>query len=299
MYHARAVTDLTLFKPSQRATFAGSLRASWRRTGAFLCIGLDPLPARFPLHLRDSAVDLAVARFCTEIVDGTAHLACAFKPQVAHFAALGLEGLLADLIAHIHSKHPEVPVILDAKRGDIGSTAELYAREAFERFDADAVTVNPFLGPESVQPFLDYPGRGTLVLCRTSNPDSAWLQSEGQGADPVYLRIARQAVRWNALGREKGSVMLVAGATYPEELGAIRDAADEVGLLVPGVGAQGADLATVFHQGATTDGFGLAVNSSRGILYAGQGEDYVEVATATAEAMVAQMRALRHAANLA
>ncbi len=236
----------------------------------------------------------AVDAFCRGVIDATADRVCAFKPQIAHFAALGCESVLMDLIAHIHTRYPDVPVILDAKRGDIGSTAERYAIEAFERYDADAVTVNPWLGAEGLQPFLDYTDRGTIVLCRTSNADSAWLQTDPAGLDHPYLRIARASRDWNT----RGNVLLVAGATYPDELGAIRDAAgDDVGLLVPGVGAQGGDLAAVFRQGASTDGFGLVVNSSRAIIYAGSGEDFSEAARSAAEAVVSAMRDLRKAAN--
>jgi len=236
----------------------------------------------------------AVDQFCRGIVDATAASVCAFKPQIAHFAALGCESVLQDLIGYIHSRYPGVPVILDAKRGDIGSTADRYAIEAFERYDADAVTVNPWLGQEGLKPFLSYSDRGTIVLCRTSNADSAWLQTAGEGQEQPYLRIARAAKDWN----QNGNVLLVAGATYPDELGAIRQAAgDDVGLLVPGVGAQGGDLAAVFRQGASRDGFGLVVNSSRSVIYAGAGEDFAQAAALAAEGLVAEMRDLIRAAN--
>ena len=236
----------------------------------------------------------AVDEFCRAIIDATAESVCAFKPQIAHFAALGCETVLVDLISYVHATHPGVPVILDAKRGDIGSTAERYAIEAFERYDADAVTVNPWLGAEGLRPFLAYTDRGTIVLCRTSNADSDWLQNAPEGTNHPYLRIARAAKDWNSAG----NVLLVAGATYPEELGAIRAAAgDGVGLLVPGVGAQGGDLGAVFRQGASADGYGLVVNSSRAIIYAGNGEDFAEKARAATADVVAQMRDLRRAAN--
>ncbi len=294
--------------PSRRAPFGAALEAAWRRTDAFLCIGLDPLPDRLPEHLladpqaRPGSVELtrAVDQFCRAIIDTTAGLVCAYKPQIAHFAALGCEAVLMALIDYIHASYPGVPVILDAKRGDIGSTAERYAIEAFERYDADAVTVNPWLGAEGLKPFLAYADRGTVVLCRTSNPDSAWLQVDPGGDDHPYLRIARQAGQWNAAG----NVLLVAGATYPEELGAIRSAAgDDVALLVPGVGAQGGDLGAVFRQGADSRGFGLVVNSSRAILYAGvasgdrAGEDFAGRARVAAQSVVDEMRELRRSAN--
>jgi len=236
----------------------------------------------------------AVDGFCRAIVDATVDKVCAFKPQVAHFSALGCEAVLVDLIRYVHETYPGVPVILDAKRGDIGSTAERYAIEAFERYDADAVTVNPWLGAEGLQPFFDYRDRGTIVLCRTSNADSAWLQLATSGAEHPYLRIARQAQEWNV----HGNVLLVAGATYPEELGAIRAAAgDSVTLLVPGVGAQGGDLDAVFRQGANQQGYGLVVNSARGIIYASADDDFAQAAEREAQQLINQMQGLRRAAN--
>jgi len=289
-----------------RNSFKNALTDAWRRTGAFLCVGLDPLPERLPAHLLkrppgtdevltgSETMQTAVEGFCRGVVDATAEVVCAFKPQIAHFSALGCEAVLQDLIQYIHTSYPGVPVILDAKRGDIGSTADRYAIEAFERYDADAVTVNPWLGHEGLKPFLSYSDRGTIVLCRTSNADSAWLQTAEDGQDQPYLRIARAAKDWN----QNGNVLLVAGATYPEELGAIREAAgDDVGLLVPGVGAQGGDLTAVFRQGARRDGFGLVVNSSRSIIYASAGEDFGEAAGSAAQSLVTDMRELIKAAN--
>lgn len=226
--------------------------------------------------------------FCRDIVDATAELVCAFKPQIAYFAALGLENELEALIAHIHRSHPGVPVILDAKRNDIGDTAKLYAREAFERYDADAVTVNPYLGSESVAPFLEYEDRGVIVLCRTSNPDSAWLQQYPDESAPLYLRVARTASDWN----EFGNVMLVAGATYPAELGRIRGVVGEMPLLVPGIGAQGGDLAAVLREGVDSRGEGLVINTSRAVLYA-DAEDASRGARTAAENFRAEIRRLQ------
>jgi orotidine-5'-phosphate decarboxylase len=231
-----------------------------------LCVGLDPdlnqLPERYRRRANREHDELVA--FCRDIVDATADRVCAFKPQVAYFAARGLESQLAGLIAYIHQCYPDVAVILDAKRGDIGDTAKLYAIEAFERYDADAVTVNAYLGPESIIPYLDYQDRGVIVLCRTSNPDSAWLQQYPEAGEPVYLRIARAAAQWNTAG----NVMLVAGATYPEELGKIRDLVGDMPLLVPGVGAQGGDLEAVLRAGVDSRGQGLIINASRSVLYA-------------------------------
>lgn len=251
---------------SERAPFIDQIQQGWRDRNSLLCVGLDPDITRLPQQYRDGAnrIEDGMLDFCRDIVDATADLVCAFKPQVAYFSALGLENELQRLIAYIHQQHPEVPVILDAKRNDIGDTARLYAQEAFERYGADAVTVNPYLGSESITPFLQYQGKGVIVLCRTSNPDSAWLQQYPDEAAPVYLRVARAAHDWN----ESGNLMLVAGATYPEELGRIRAMVGDMPLLVPGVGAQGGDLKAVLAQGADGNGDGLVISASRAVLYA-------------------------------
>lgn len=270
--------------------FMQSLQQAWQRNDSLACVGLDPEPSRFPAHLRGQAD--AVFTFCAAIVDATADLVCAFKPQVAHFAALGAEDALARLIAHIHDRHPGVPVILDAKRGDIGSTARHYAEEAFDRYRADAVTVNPYLGRDSVQPFLDRADRGVIVLCRTSNTGGADFQNLDCGGKPLFLRVAETIARdWNG----NGNCALVAGATYPDELRAVRTAVGDMPLLVPGVGAQGGDVAAVVAAGATTDRTGLIISSSRAILYAGNGEDFAEVARAAARALRDGINRHRHA----
>ena len=219
------------------------------------------MPAEFrssPTGFRD---------FCCAVVDATAGEVCAFKPQAAHFAAAAAEDQLAEVITYIHARHPDVPVILDAKRGDIGSTAAFYAREAYERYGADIVTVNPYPGFESIEPFLAYADRGVAVLCRTSNPGNAWLQSHPED-EPLFLRVARGVAEWN----RHGNLMLVAGATYPEDMARIRSVAPTVPLLVPGVGAQGGDLRAVLEAGLDGRGQGLVISASRSILYAGEGD---------------------------
>ena len=271
---------------SERPPFIDQIRYGWQVRSSLLCVGLDPDLNRLPARYRDGAnrIEDGMLDFCRDIVDATADLVCAFKPQIAYFSALGLEKELEALIRHIHQSHPGVPVILDAKRNDIGATAKLYAREAFERYDADAVTVNPYLGSESVAPFLEFEGRGVIVLCRTSNPDSAWLQRYPDDESPLYLQVARRAADWN----ESGNVMLVAGATYPEELGRIRSAVGDMPLLVPGIGAQGGDLAAVLREGADSRGEGLVINASRAVLYA-DAENAASGARAAAEAFRAQI----------
>jgi len=276
---------------STRAAFIELIKRGWTERDSLLCIGLDPDTNRLATQYRDDGAQ-GVFRFCCDVVDATADLVCAFKPQIAYFAALGLEDELAELIRYVHDRHPHVPVILDAKRGDIGDTARLYAREAFERFDADAVTVNPYLGSESLAPYLAYGDRGVIVLCRTSNPDSAWLQTYPDDADPVYLRVARAAAGWN----ESGNVMLVAGATYPEELGRIRAEVGDMPLLVPGVGAQGGDLAAVLAHGADSRGQGLVINASRSVLFA-DASDPAQGARRAASAMLGEIRALQAGRN--
>jgi orotidine-5'-phosphate decarboxylase len=261
-----------------RGKFLDQLRHRWRQADSLLCVGLDPDPQRFPAHLR--AADDAVLRFCREIVDATADLVCAFKPQIAYFASAGAEGQLQRLIEHIHARHPGVPVILDAKRGDIGATAEHYAREAFERYDADAVTLSPFMGRDSIEPFVRHADRGAFLLCRTSNAGGADVQTLDVGGVPLYAHLARSvAESWNS----SGQLGLVVGATYPAELGRVRALVGEMPLLVPGIGAQGGDVAASVAAGQTADGSGLVINSSRAILYAGDGHDFADHARRVAQ----------------
>ncbi len=259
--------------------FIDKLRARWQQADSLVCVGLDPDPAKFPDALVDD--DDALFSFCRDIVDATAGYACAFKPQIAYFAAHnGGEAALQRLIAHINGAHPDVPVILDAKRGDIGSTAEQYALDAFERYGADAVTLNPYMGRDSAAPFLQYNDRGCVFLCHTSNPGARDFQeltmSDGSGGgEPLYQRIARTiAGEWNA----DGNCALVVGATFPEELKVIRGIVGDMPLLIPGIGAQGGDIEAVVRNGRTADGTGLVINSSRGILYASSGAGYAEAA---------------------
>lgn len=264
-------------------SFMQQLRDCQSRNASLLCVGLDPEPAKFSAHL--SGEPEAIFEFCRAIINATADLACCFKPQIAHFAALHAEDALERLIAHIHTAHPGVPVILDAKRGDIGSTAQHYASEAFDRYGADAVTVNPYLGRDSVQPFLDRADKGVIVLCRTSNPGARDLQDlivpDGIGGGrPLYRHVAQLVAReWNA----NGNCALVVGATYPDELREVREIVGDMTILVPGVGAQGGDVAAVLRNGRNAQGAGLIISSSRAILYAGSGEDFAQAARREAQ----------------
>jgi orotidine-5'-phosphate decarboxylase len=255
-------------------TFIEMLNDAQRRNGSMLCIGLDPEPARFPVGLQGNAAK--IYDFCAAIVDATADLAIAFKPQIAYFAAQRAEDQLERLMQHMRRAAPHVPVILDAKRGDIGSTAQQYAKEAFERYGADAVTLSPFMGLDSVQPYLKYAGKGAFLLCRTSNPGGNDLQSQRlssiEGQPLLYEHVAKLAQGpWN----ENGQLGLVVGATFPTEIERVRQLAPTLPLLIPGVGAQGGDATAAVKAGWRVDA-PIVVNSSRAILYASSSEDFAE-----------------------
>ena len=258
--------------------FIDKLRQAEAQNDSMLCVGLDPEPAKFPGAWQGDAG--RIFDFCAAIVDATQDLVIAFKPQVAYFAAHRAEEALERLIAHIHRVAPDVPVILDAKRGDIGSTAEQYAREAFVRYQADAVTLSPFMGFDSIEPYLRHPDKGLILLCRTSNAGGADLQGQRLASgELVYERIAQLAQGpWNTTGQ----LGLVVGATYPAEIERVRALAPTVPLLIPGVGAQGGDAAATVRAGwRARDGRTVApiiVSSSRAVLYAGQGDDFAAAA---------------------
>jgi orotidine-5'-phosphate decarboxylase len=275
-------------------TFIEQLRQAERTNGSLLCVGLDPEPARFPAAMQGDASK--IYDFCAAIVDATADLVIAFKPQIAYFAAHGAEAQLERLMAHMRRTAPGVPIILDAKRGDIGSTAEQYAKEAFERYGADCVTLSPFMGFDSVQPYLKYHGKGAFLLCRTSNPGGDDLQNQrlaGLDGQPTLFEHIASLVQgpWNL----NGQLGLVVGATYPEEIERVRKVAPTVPLLIPGVGAQGGDaVATVragyrAANGETTAP--IVVNSSRAVLYASSGGDFAQAARTAAIATRDQLRA--------
>ena len=269
-------------------SFGERLRQSWARSDSALCVGLDPVRQRLPSHLV-RAPD-ALLRFCREIVDATADLVCAFKPNIAFFNAEGAEEDLERLIDHIHAAHPAIPVIVDAKRGDVGSTAEMYARELFERYNTDAATVNPWQGWDSIAPFAEHAGKGVVVLCHTSNPTSAWLQEQPQD-DPAYLKVAREMQR-----RDADNLALVVGATFPRQLAEVRHAAPTLPFLVPGVGAQGGgadELRQIFASGVDANGQGIVVNASRSIIYAGTGPAHAAAARQAAQDLRDQIRRAR------
>ena len=293
-------------------SFRLRLAACERAHDSMLCVGLDPEPARLPGAWAGDA--RRIFDFCAAIVDATHDLVIAFKPQIAYFAAHRAEDQLERLVAHIKRVAPGVPVILDAKRGDIGATAAQYAVEAFERYQADALTLSPFMGFDSIEPYLRYDGKGLILLCRTSNPGGSDLQAQrlmGQPAGPagatatdsqpgdrLYEHIARLAAGpWN----KTGQLGLVVGATYPAEIDRVRALAPTLPLLIPGVGAQGGDAAatvragwrgTAGHTTRHTTG-PIIVNSSRAILYASAGDDFAAAARAAAQAARLQLNQAR------
>ena len=268
--------------------FVARLRKAWDEKDSLACVGLDPQIERLPAHIAAHASP--IFQFNKAIIDATADLVCAYKPQFAHYAACEAEDQLERTIEYIHRSHPDVPVILDSKRGDVGNTAERYAIEAFERYGADAVTVNPYLGGDSLEPYLRRADKGVIVLCRTSNPGARDLQDLKVGERALYQVVAQLAAqRWNS----RGNCLLVVGATYPEELAQVRALVGDMPLLVPGVGAQGADVAQAVRSGQTADGTGLIISSSRGILYASQGQDFASAARAATEKLRGEINASR------
>jgi orotidine-5'-phosphate decarboxylase len=246
--------------------FAARLEQAYAASASLVCVGLDPDPARLPADLSQQPEPLLL--FNRRIVDATADLAAAYKPQIAFYSAAGAEAQLVASIRYIRERAPHALVILDAKRNDIGNTAEAYAREAFERYGADAVTISPYMGEDSVLPFLARPDRGAILLCRTSNPGARDFQDLIVEGKPLYRHVAaRAATRWN----QNKNLMLVVGATWPQEMAELRAAHPELPFLVPGIGAQGGDLEATLKAGLNVQGTGLLINSSRAILYAGEG----------------------------
>ncbi len=277
-------------------TFIEKLLDAERRNASMLCVGLDPEPAKFPGAMKNDAA--RIYDFCAAIVEATADLAIAFKPQIAYFAANRAEAQLEQLIAHIRKAAKHVPVILDAKRGDIGTTAEQYAIEAFERYGADAVTLSPFMGFDSIQPYLKREGKGAFLLCRTSNKGGDDLQTrrlaDVAGQPLLYEYLAAQAQSaWNI----NGQLGLVVGATYPAELERVRELAPTLPLLIPGVGAQGGDAQAAVRAGwrgsAQTTLAPIVVNSSRAILYASSNDDFAQAARRVAISTRAMLQAAR------
>lgn len=258
-------------------TFLNKLSTAWAAHNSLLCVGLDPDVKKFPPDLQQKPD--AIFAFCKAIIDATADTVCAFKPQIAYFAALRAEDQLEAICRYLREHYPHIPIVLDAKRGDIGATAEQYAREAFERYEADAVTVNPYMGFDSVAPYLEWQDRGVIVLCRTSNPGGSDLQFLMIDGKPLYQHVAQLvAEKWN----RHGQCGLVVGATFPVEIAQVRRIVGDMPLLIPGIGAQGGDIEATVNAGRTTHGTGMMINSSRAVLYAQaddkSGEDFAQAA---------------------
>ena len=270
-------------------SFIEQLNTAWQHTESLVCVGLDPDLKKLPSAVRDSTAP--IYEFNRRIIDLTAEHCCCFKPQIAYYAAYAAESQLEKTIRYIKDNYPGHPVILDAKRGDIGATAGMYALEAYSRYGADAVTVNPYMGGDTLLPFLEYAEKGVVVLCRTSNAGSSEFQALDCEGMSLAHRVARQALGWN----KHGNIMLVTGATYPEEIGEIRSIVGDMPLLVPGVGAQGGGLRGVLKNGLTADKTGLMINSSRGIIYASNGDDFAEAAGEAARQLKDEINAVRAA----
>ena len=273
------------------ADFRARIVAAQATNESMLCVGLDPEPARFPGAWKDDPA--RIFDFCAAIVDATKDLVCAFKPQIAYFAAQRAEDQLERLMVHMKTVAPEVPVILDAKRGDIGATAEQYAREAFERYRADAVTLSPFMGLDSLEPYMKWAGKGLILLCRTSNPGGSDLQAQRLASGALlYEHIARLAAsEWN----RGGQLALVVGATFPAEVARVRELAPTLPLLIPGIGAQGGDAEATVKAGWRA-GAPIVVSSSRAVLYAGTagaGQAFAAAARSVAQASRAQLQHAR------
>ncbi len=262
-------------------SFNQQLQSAWASQGSMLCVGFDPDPKRLPSSLQGKPE--GIFEFCREIADATADLVCSFKPQFAYFASQRAEAQLEKLIKHLKDKYPHIPVILDSKRGDIGSTADHYAIEVFERYGADAVTVSPYMGFDTIEPYLKHAGKGVIVLCRTSNPGGSDLQFLNVSPDgqPLYLHVAKLAAQqWNS----SGQISLVVGATFPEEITKVRAIVGDMPLLIPGIGAQGGDIDATVKAGTIPNkpGTGMIINSSRAILYASSGSDFAQAARTVA-----------------
>ncbi len=249
--------------------FIEQLNNIWTKNNSLVCVGLDPDLDKMPESVKKS--EYPIFEFNKAIIDATADLVCAYKPQAAYYAGQNADDQLGMTIDYLKKQYPEVPVILDVKRGDIGSTAQMYAKEAFERYQADAVTVNPYMGIDTLKPFLDWKDKGVIILCRTSNPSSAEIQELVANDKEIYKHVAGYA---NSSWNYNNNVLLVIGATFPAELGEVRALCPDMPFLVPGVGAQGGDVEQVIANGTTADGNGLIINSSRGIIYAGSDENF-------------------------
>ncbi|MBI4080960.1 MAG: orotidine-5'-phosphate decarboxylase [Candidatus Levybacteria bacterium] len=272
-------------------SFLQKLETAIQKNNSLLCVGLDPDFDKLPNSLKSKHNPLF--EFNKEIIESTQDLVCAFKPQIAGYSALGAQGLeiLEQTIHYLKTNYPDIPLILDAKRADIGSTSEKYAQEAFDVFEADAVTVNPYLGKDALLPFLQRREKGVIVLCRTSNKGAADFQSLDTNGEPLYIKVARAVAEWH---EEFGNCLLVVGATWPEEMKKIREITKNMFFLVPGIGAQGGDLPATVNSGLREDKSGLIIHSSRAILYASSGSDFATRAKEEATKLREKINKYRH-----
>lgn len=274
-------------------TFAHRVQEATDRANSLVCVGLDPDFSRFPAHLRELGVKEAIVRFNRAIIDATSDLVCAYKPNLGFYLAYGVPGIEA-LIETRAMIPADIPTILDCKVGDVGSTAAAYARGIFEEWKFDSATVNPFLGEDSIAPFLSYPDRGVIVLCKTSNPGSGEWQDLVVGepaGEALFLKLADRINRWAQ--DYPASVGLVVGATYPEQLAHVRERCPELPILLPGIGAQAGDLEASVAKGLDAHGRGLIVTSSRAIIYAGSGADFADRARIAATKLRDAVNAVR------
>jgi len=258
-------------------TFRQKLEKIIRINNSLLSIGLDPDLEKIPQHLRKYKDP--IFNFNKQTIDATYDLVCAYKPQIAHYAARGVRGVgsLLKTINYLNYIYPKIPIILDSKRAEIGSTSNLYAKEAFDVFNADAVTVNPYFGLDSLKPFFERKDKGIIILCKTTNKSAGDFQDIKVSSYkiPLYLYVAKKVQEWN---REYENCMLVVGATWPEELKKIREIAPSMFFLVPGIGAQGGDIKQTLKNGLRKDKSGLIISSSRSIIYASNKPNFASAA---------------------
>lgn len=265
--------------------FLDKLTHAQQKNRSFLCVGLDIVVANTPLPLQGH--DEPMLPFARAIIEATQDLVCAYKPNLGFYLAEGAAGIVA-LERIVRAVPDDIPIILDGKFGDIGNTAQAYARGAFEQFKADAVTLSPYIGSDSVKPFLADRERAAFVLARTSNPNAGEFQNLASDGRPLYEQVARLAERWHAEG--PGACGLVVGATAPQELQRIRSIVPDLPFLIPGIGAQGGDLEAAVQHGETRSGIGPVINVSRSVLYASRTANFAEAARQAALAIVEQMR---------
>lgn len=260
--------------------FKSKLEKAVRRNDSLVCVGLDTDSEKIPKTVARKSDP--IFKFNKAIIDLTADVVCAYKPQIAFYAAEGEKGLnaLKKTVDYLKKNYPQIPIICDAKRGDIGNTAAKYTEEIFDWFGFDAVTVNPYLGFDSIEPFLERKDKGIIILCRTSNPGAADFQDLKIEGKPLYKKVAEKVAKWD---KKYGNCLMVVGATWPKQLKEIRKIAPNTPLLVPGIGAQGGEVEAAIKNGQDKNGAGLIINSSRGIIYASDGPDFAKAARAETE----------------